>query len=29
MNHGQEQFLSFILERVKDDKVEEAKLLLV
>ncbi|WP_407312289.1 hypothetical protein [Desulfosporosinus sp. SB140] len=29
MNHGQEQFLSFILERVKDDKVEEAKGLLV
>ncbi|AET69264.1 hypothetical protein Desor_3804 [Desulfosporosinus orientis DSM 765] len=28
MNHGQEQFLSFILERVKDDKVEEAKVLL-
>ncbi|MCO5385137.1 hypothetical protein [Desulfosporosinus sp.] len=29
MNHEQEQFLSFILERVKDDKVEEAKELLV
>ncbi|MDQ7092244.1 hypothetical protein REC12_01390 [Desulfosporosinus sp. PR] len=29
MNHEQEQFLSFILERVKDDKVEEAKVLLV
>lgn len=29
MNSGQEQFLSFILERVKDDKVEEAKELLV
>ncbi|HBV88549.1 hypothetical protein [Desulfosporosinus sp.] len=29
MNQGQEQFLSFILERVKEDKVEEAKVLLV
>lgn len=29
MNQEQEQFLSFILERVKDDKVEEAKVLLV
>ncbi|AFQ44857.1 hypothetical protein [Desulfosporosinus meridiei] len=29
MNNGQEQFLSFILERVKDDRVEEAKELLV
>ena len=29
MNHGQDQFLSFILERVKDDKVEEANVLLV
>lgn|GEM_PF-200525 len=28
MDQGQEQFLSFILERVKDDKVEEAKVLL-
>ncbi len=28
MNQGQDQFLSFILERVKDDKVEEAKVLL-
>lgn len=28
MNHGQEQFLEFILERVKEDKVEEAKALL-
>ncbi|KGK88358.1 hypothetical protein DP73_12750 [Desulfosporosinus sp. HMP52] len=29
MNREQEQILSFILERVKDDKVEEAKELLV
>jgi len=29
MNQGQEQFLSFILERVKDDQVEEAKVLLL
>lgn len=29
MNQEQEQFLSFILERVKDDKVEEAKELLI
>lgn len=28
MNQGQEKFLGFILERVKDDKVEEAKELL-
>ncbi len=28
MNQGQEQFLNYILERVKEDKVEEAKLLL-
>ena len=28
MNQEQEQFLSFILERVKADKVEEAKVLL-
>jgi hypothetical protein len=28
MNHGQEQFLSFILERVKEDKIEEAEELL-
>lgn len=28
MNNGQEQFLGFILQRVKDDKVDEAKLLL-
>lgn len=28
MNQEEEQFLSFILERVKDDKVEEAKGLL-
>lgn len=26
--HGQEKFLSFILERVKEDKVEEAKAIL-
>jgi hypothetical protein len=29
MNNGQEQFLSFILDRVKEDKVEEAQELLV
>lgn len=29
MNQGQEKFLNFILERVQDDKVEEAKVLLV
>jgi hypothetical protein len=29
MENGQEQFLSFILERVKEDKVEEAEELLV
>lgn len=29
MNHEQEQFLSFILERVKEDMAEEAKVLLV
>lgn len=28
MNQGQEKFLGFILERVKDDKIEEAKALL-
>jgi hypothetical protein len=28
MNQGQEKFLGFILERVKDDKVEEARALL-
>lgn len=28
MNQGQEKFLGFILERVKEDKVEEAKALL-
>ncbi|WP_088226686.1 hypothetical protein [Desulfosporosinus sp. FKB] len=28
MNNGQEQFLSFILERVQTEKVEEAKVLL-
>ncbi|MGC7870905.1 hypothetical protein ACPUYX_05155 [Desulfosporosinus sp. SYSU MS00001] len=28
MNNGQEQFLSFILERVQPEKVEEAKVLL-
>jgi len=28
MNQGQEQFLGFILERVKEDKLEEAKALL-
>jgi hypothetical protein len=28
MNQGQQQFLSYILERVQEDKVEEAKLLL-
>lgn len=28
MNQGQEQFLSFILERVQEDKIEEAKALL-
>ena len=28
MNKGQEQFSGFILERVKEDKVEEAKALL-
>lgn len=28
MNQGQEKFLGFILERIKDDKVEEAKELL-
>ena len=28
MNQGQEKFLLFILERVKEDKVEEAKALL-
>lgn len=27
MNQGQEQFLGFILERVKEDKIEEAKAL--
>lgn len=29
MKHEQEQFLSFILARIKDDKVEEAKVLLI
>lgn len=29
MNQGQEKFLNFILERVQDDKVEEAKVLLI
>ncbi|NFD31105.1 hypothetical protein EXN57_01385 [Clostridium botulinum] len=28
MNQGQEKFLGFILERVEEDKVEEAKALL-
>lgn len=28
MNQGQEQFLNYILERAKEDKVEEAKALL-
>ena len=28
MNQGQEQFLGFILDSVKDEKVEEAKVLL-
>lgn len=28
MNQGQEQFLGFILERVQEDKIEEAKALL-
>lgn len=28
MNQGQEKFLSYILDRVKEDKVEEAKELL-
>lgn len=28
MNQGQEKFLGFILERVKEDKIEEAKALL-
>lgn len=28
MNQGQEKFLDFILERVEEDKVEEAKALL-
>lgn len=28
MDQGQEQFLGYILERVKDDKVDEAKVLL-
>jgi hypothetical protein len=28
MNQGQEKFLGFILERVKDDKIGEAKALL-
>ena len=28
MNQGQEKFLEFILERVQEDKVEEAKALL-
>lgn len=28
MNQGQEKFLGFILERVQEDKVEEAKALL-
>ena len=28
MNQGQEKFLSFILERVKEDKTDEAKALL-
>ena len=28
MNQGQEQFLNFIIERVNEDKVEEAKSLL-
>ena len=28
MNHGQEMFYNFFMERVKDDKKEEAKLLL-
>lgn len=28
MNQGQEKFLSFILERVQEDKVEEARALL-
>lgn len=28
MNQGQEQFLGFILERVQEDKVNEAKVLL-
>lgn len=28
MNQGQEQFLGYILERVQEDKVEEAKALL-
>jgi Tfp pilus assembly pilus retraction ATPase PilT len=28
MNQGQERFFNFILERVKEDKVEEAKALL-
>jgi len=29
MDQGQEQIFNFILERVKDDKVDEAKVLLV
>ena len=28
MNQGQEKFLEFILERIKEDKIEEAKALL-
>lgn len=28
MNHGQKMFYNFFMERVKDDKKEEAKLLL-
>ncbi|QAA34165.1 hypothetical protein [Clostridium manihotivorum] len=29
MNNGQEKFLNFILERVQEDKLEEAKVMLL